>query len=622
MKKNLLFISSLALGVTAIAQQAQQGWVKLSPAVANRSAVYVAPSDNSAPANTNAQSNNNRAQTNPSVSPLFTETVIGNTSYPLQTNSSNHTRLVNNGGMLSATWTFSAGAWNAWTDRGTGYNYFNGTTWGAIPTARLENDRTGFTNIATGSFGEMTVAHNTNAMSNHFVTRATVGSGTWADNTSLISAIPNWTYGTWWPQLAASGTYVHHIALTAPTGLASGGGPFTNGQDGAIVYSRSSDGGATFAVQNQVPAAFDQTHSVGYGGDAYVMDASGSTVAIVAGGFGEDVMLAKSIDNGTTWSMDTVHNFPITLFSDQVISDVNNDGLADTVDTNDGSLAVLIDNNGMVHVWYGFMRILEDDIATAGISYFPGSSGIMYWNESFTGPPVVIADLEDVGNDQVINIADWGTYQVALTSHPSAGIDAAGNIYLTYDAAVDGTDDGNGKAYRNVYVTASTDGGATWVTPVNVSPDNFYEKVFPTMARTVDANVHLIYQKDDRAGHGIGTNNPDSDNAGVIHDIVYVAVPTTALVGVNEQNVAITNMSVYPNPSTEGTATLGVTLNSAEEVTVNVVNAIGQTVTSNVHNMNAGLNTVNINTANLGAGVYFVNVITENGMRTERLIVQ
>jgi hypothetical protein len=622
MKKNLLFISSLALGVTAIAQQAQQGWVKLAPAVANRTATYVAPSDNTAPANTNAQSNNNRAQTNPSVSPLFTETVIGNTTYPLQTNSSNHTRLVNNGGMLSAAWTFSAGAWNAWSDRGTGYNYFDGTTWGAIPTTRLENDRTGFTNIVAGSFGEMTVAHNTNAMLNHFVTRTAIGSGTWGDNTSLISAIPNWTYGTWWPQLASSGTYIHHIALTAPTGLASGGGPFTNGQDGAIVYSRSSDGGATFAVQNQVPAAFDQTHSVGYGGDSYVMDASGSTVALVAGGFGEDVMLAKSVDNGTTWTTDTIHDFPITLFSDQVISDVNNDGLADTVDTNDGSLAVLVDNNGMVHVWYGFMRILEDDIATAGISYFPASSGIMYWNESFTGPPVVIADLEDVGNDQVINIADWGTYQVALTSHPSAGIDAAGNIYLTYDAAVDGSDDGNGKAYRNVYVTASTDGGATWVTPVNVSPDNFYEKVFPTMARTVDANVHIIYQKDDRPGHGIGTTNPDTDNAGVVHDIVYVAVPTAALVGINEENIAITNMSVYPNPSTEGTATLGVTLNSAEEVTVNVVNAIGQTVTSNVHNMNAGLNTVNINTANLGAGVYFVNVITENGMRTERLIVQ
>ena len=622
MKKNLLFISSLALGVTAIAQQAQQGWVKLSPAVANRSAAYVAPSDNTAPANTNVQSNNNRAQTNPTVSPLFTETVIGNTTYPLQTNSSNHTRLVNNGGMLSAAWTFSAGAWNAWSDRGTGYNYFDGTTWGAIPTARLENDRTGFTNIVAGSFGEMTVAHNTNAMLNHFVTRSTAGTGTWADNTSLISAIPNWTYGTWWPQLAASGTYIHHIALTAPTGLASGGGPFTNGQDGAIVYSRSSDGGATFAVQNQVPAAFDQTHSVGYGGDSYVMDATGNTVAMVAGGFGEDVMLAKSIDNGTTWTTDTIHDFPITLFSDQVISDVNNDGLADTVDTNDGSLAVLIDNNGMVHVWYGFMRILEDDIATAGISYFPGSSGIMYWNESFTGGPVQIAGLEDVGNDQVINIADWGTYQVSLTSHPSAGIDAAGNIYLAYDAAVDGTDDGNGKAYRNVYVTASTDGGANWVTPVNVSPDNFYEKVFPTMARTVDANVHIIYEKDDRAGHGIGSTNPDSDNAGVVHDIVYVAVPTAALVGVNENNVAITNMSVYPNPASEGSATLGVSLNNAQEVTVNVVNAIGQTVTSNVHNMNAGLNTVNINTENLGAGVYFVNVITENGMRTERLIVQ
>ncbi len=621
MKKNLLFISSLALGVTAIAQQAQQGWVKLTPAVANRTATYAAPSDNTAPANTTAQTNNNRTQSNPSANTLFAETVIGNTTYPLQTNSSNHTRLVNNAGMLSATWTFSSGAWNAWADRGTGYNYYNGTTWGAIPTTRLENDRTGFTNIATGSFGEMTVAHNTNAMSNHFVTRTAIGSGTWADNTSLISAAPNWSFGTWWPQLAASGTYVHHIALTAPTGLASGGGPYNNGQDGAIVYSRSSDGGATFGVQNQILTPFDSTRSAGYGGDSYVIDATGSTVAICAGGMGEDVVVAKSTDNGTTWTTHVVQDFPIPLWTADVLTDINNDQIADTVDTNDGSLAVLIDNNGMVHVWYGAMRILDDNLTDGNYSYFPGTIGLMYWNETMSAPAMIAGVVDSLSDGQLV-AADWGTYQGSLTSHPSAGIDAAGNIYVTYDAICDLTDDGNGKAYRNVYVIGSTDGGVNWTAPLNVAKDDFYEKVFPTMARTVDNNIHIIYQKDDRPGHGIGTTNPDTDNAGVIHDIVYVSVPTTAIVGVKEENSAITNMSVYPNPASEGSATLGVSLSNSQEVTVNVVNAIGQTVTSNVHNMNAGLNTVNINTANLGAGVYFVNVITENGMRTERLIVQ
>ena len=53
-------------------------------------------------------------------------------------------------------------------------------------------------------------------------------------------------------------------------------------------------------------------------------------------------------------------------------------------------MAVLIDNNNQVHVFTGYMRILEDDPATAGYSYFPYTDGIKYWNESFGADSTVI----------------------------------------------------------------------------------------------------------------------------------------------------------------------------------------------------------------------------------------
>ena len=55
----------------------------------------------------------------------LTTTFIGTTIYDLQTNGSTSTRLWNNGGKLSATWTYSNGdPASNYLDRGTGYNYF------------------------------------------------------------------------------------------------------------------------------------------------------------------------------------------------------------------------------------------------------------------------------------------------------------------------------------------------------------------------------------------------------------------------------------------------------------------------------------------------------------------
>ena len=66
------------------------------------------------------------------------ETEIGDTRYDLQTNSAIQRRIINHtNGTVSATWTYSAV--NSWATRGTGYNYFNGSSWGTAPTSQIES---------------------------------------------------------------------------------------------------------------------------------------------------------------------------------------------------------------------------------------------------------------------------------------------------------------------------------------------------------------------------------------------------------------------------------------------------------------------------------------------------
>jgi len=151
----------------------------------------------------------------------LTTTFIGSTIYDLQSNGSISTRLWNNGGKLSAAWTFSANTATSYADRGTGYNYFDGSAWGALPTARIESQRTGYSNIVVnGSGGEVVVAHNTTIAQVQETSRNTQGSGTWTENATNLASPA--TKGNLWTKVTASGNNIHEIALTTPTGTLGG----------------------------------------------------------------------------------------------------------------------------------------------------------------------------------------------------------------------------------------------------------------------------------------------------------------------------------------------------------------------------------------------------------------
>ena len=47
-------------------------------------------------------------------------------------------------GTIGAAWIRGYDGADPWADRGTGYNYFDGTSWGELPSARIEDVKTGW----------------------------------------------------------------------------------------------------------------------------------------------------------------------------------------------------------------------------------------------------------------------------------------------------------------------------------------------------------------------------------------------------------------------------------------------------------------------------------------------
>ncbi len=583
-----------------------------------------------------------------------TNVKIGQTQYDLQTNSSIPTRILNHGnGTLSASWTFSAEPGTPWSDRGMAYHFFDGTSWVSNPgyetvsgITRIEPVRTGFGSIGrVSNVGDIVVAHQTNTDALQ-VTRNTSTGATQNWISTAETSMP-----FLWPRMAVGGPdgkTVHVIALTIPSVGDFGGTPY-NGIDGALLYNRSTDGGQTFDdTYIQVPG-MDSTIFGAIGGDAYAIDARGNTVAFVTGDLTTSLMLWKSIDNGVTWDSTTILRFPYGVWDDQFITDIDGDGDVDSVltdegfitegvEVSDGSLAILIDNQDKVHVWTGRMIMANDDTTDNSVSFFPGTSGIMYWNEDMAPGATlpIIADLIDDNGDNILDIGIRYTnngpipYGAGLTTFPSAGVDSDGNLYVVYSGAKEGEEyRPTGASYKHLYAIKSTDGGMTWTAPTDISADEsagfdpFGEFSFPAVAKLVDGNVHVVYQFDYFPGSAVTIDNNaihPFDNA---NEIYYIGIDKNEIgVGIQSAAKAKFDAVLMPNPSNE-VSRLSFNLDNAASVNIRINNLLGQTVeTLSNQKLGAGNHTFNVNTAELQSGVYLVHIESGNLSNTLKLVVK
>ncbi|MBL0341946.1 MAG: hypothetical protein IPP71_14030 [Bacteroidetes bacterium] len=161
--------------------------------------------------------------------------IIGISTYDLQTNGSVQNRIYKNNGILGASWTYSSDLAGTYPDRGTGYNYYDGTAWGPIPTARIETDRRGWPSLVQlANGGEVVVSHQSVTTATATVTRPVAGTGAWTQ-----TATPAFPGGevTLWNRTAAGGpdgNTLHMIDISYPTG---NGGALVNGLDGCLSYS-------------------------------------------------------------------------------------------------------------------------------------------------------------------------------------------------------------------------------------------------------------------------------------------------------------------------------------------------------------------------------------------------
>jgi hypothetical protein len=495
-----------------------------------------------------------------------TEEVIGTTTYDLQSNGSVQNRIVVHvDGTISAGWTISQQFNTTYADRGTGYNYFDGTSWGAQPTTRLESSRGGWPSIiALGNGGECAITHNTDNSLINNTSRTTIGNGSWTENT----VTPDYLI---WNRSASGGidgNTIHMIGVTASSSF--GGTPF-NGLDGALVYYRSQDGGTTWDITDMQLPGMDTSMYNGMNGDVYAIAAQDSIVVVSYFDSWGDSYIVKSTANGdsASWTKTVFLDFPVDKYSINDGIDLDNNDTLDHVYSTDNYGALILDDNGSAHIFYGVMKYADDDTTdvdgdgNALSSYYPGTNLLAYWNESFGADysdttlkdtvnyvdasgvvtprgiwwsdmmnDHLIASAPDLNGDSIVDGIDslggYALYYSSRASMPSAGLDASGNIWLSFSAYTETADNGT-QVFRHLYVTKSEDGGNTWKTPVNVTPHDAFngmlECVFGSMNPTIDDKLQIVYQLDFEPGLAVRGDEDMVDN----NDIVYLEIDTVGL---------------------------------------------------------------------------------------------
>ncbi|MCB0738430.1 MAG: T9SS type A sorting domain-containing protein [Bacteroidetes bacterium] len=557
---------------------------------------------------------------------LFKEVEIGTTTYDLQTNNALGNRVhLYPDGSLSTTFTF-AGDGSPFVSRGTGYVHYDGTDWSTAPTARLEPKRTGWSNIGVvnvdGKDREFVVSHHANHVADdpsggfYILMNDAIGSS----NFSVVEEVDIAKDGPMWPRAVGQGSYIHIFCATNPDK-----GKPVNGIRRPNIYYRYDAKENKFLDEGITLPGYDSTRIFSGRSDSYLMDANDNAVAIVSGGTGQDLFVWKSTDNGDNWDV-LVDSFPVPRW-------VGNDVFADTFESNTGSVAVLLDDSDKVHVFYGRSRVMEDlALEDSNSSFFPGVTGMVYWNE-YTKNPSIIAGMPDLdGNGQLEFFEDQTTLENGarynyntISCFPNAGIADDGTIYLVYSTPTESQVSPDGPLYRDVWVVYSEDGGETWSDAVTLI-DNYSEDVFAHIARTVDDYIHVVWQRDDYPGNHVQNGHRET-----INKMMYAAVPTSLIKsgalkplrsGVEDIIANFNVAQAYPNPA-NNVFNLSLELTQSTQLNVTITNTLGQTVMQeNLGKLPLGNQSISLDISALNSGVYVYTVIGQTGRFSGELIVE
>jgi hypothetical protein len=533
---------------------------------------------------------------------------------------------------MGATWTYGISD-PTFADRGTGYNYFDGSAWGPIPEARIESIRAGWPSYAPyGVNGELVVSHDFANGDLIIETREQKGSGDWAEGFLIGPGdVP-----ISWPRATTSGVNHSVIQILALTWPVANGGPIYQGLDGAILYSRSTDGGATLDPMHIILEGLSSDNYFGFSADIYEWAVTDNdNIAFLVGDSWRDLVLMKSTNGGDSWNKTVIWENPYPFFDPATPYET------DTFYCADGSHHLAFDSEDMVHVVFGINRAYAD---AGGTYWFSLVDGVGYWNENRptfsnsmdalnpygeAGSELeenysLIGWMQDLnGNDSIDVLAEVGFYYVGASSMPQLLITDEDELYVVYSSVTEGYDN-TLQNYRHLWARYSTN-GENWGNFIDLNASilhTYDECVFPSIASNSDDSLYLIYQIDELPGLAVRGDEDDYTN----NTIWFMKqVLSDMMTGTSENNLPVYDFDVmqnYPNPAS-GLTTIEINVRTATDLTVEVVNMIGQKViTIHAGKVKPGMNHMELDVSNLTSGVYFYSVNAGDAKVTKKMIVE
>ncbi len=551
------------------------------------------------------------------------DVIVGTSILDVQTYGGIQQRInVFDDGTIGATWMMSNNV-ETWDDRGTGYNYFNGTDWGEQPNERLESKRTGFPNYTDlGTNGEVNVSHaldDNDEFGILVARRLTKGEGEWEE---FFVPGPEEGVQIVWPKVMTGGSDNLTIHL-----LAVSYGEEYNGQGKALLYYRSLDGGETWDITHQLFDGLGPDIFAAIEAEHYVWsEPHGNTIAFGVGFGSRDAFLLKSFDNGEEWEQSLVFETP---WGGEIPDDT------DAFGAGDGTFSLAMDADGIVHVVWGRMRY----IYTAATEYFyPYTEGIIYWNETMDILDTTIISsytldyLSENGNligwimpfNGSYELLGYGVTQKSLTTYPEIAIDNLGHIFVVYSAvSVEFT---NGvENFRHIWATSSRDNGLTWSENTDINSGVMYwfsECMFPDVNLTSydDGYIHVLFQTDDLPGwhYWLGNTDPTTNS------FVYAPILKDMLLGVEDNNSIQSNLEAvecFPNPTT-GFTKIQFSLLENNNVNFYLNNMLGQIIDKReLGSFPAGTHYINIDASEFDPGIYFYSIECSGEQITKKIII-
>lgn len=563
------------------------------------------------------------------------ETIIGVTHYDLQTNKSVQNRIFRyEDGSIGAVWTMGMEA-TAFPGRGAGYNYYDGSAWGPSPAARIESVRCGWPSYSPlGSTGELVISHDFGASALILNQRETRGTGDWVESTYTYSNGPP---SLSWPRHITAGPDNNSIHI-----LVNSVNEY-EGMTSAQVYSRSTDGGASWDIENAIIDGMGVDDYLDIAADEIVWaDPVGENIAFICMGAWHDLFMMKSTDDGDSWEKTVIWEHPYPYFDWDVT-------ITDTFFCVDQSASIALGPDGKAHVAFGISRVAHFEVG-ATYNYWPYYEGIGYWNEdmdAFSGdidalaPPQYgfansemeedvnyIGWMQDVDGDGEITLTDelMSYRSLGPCTMPSIIVDEWGNVIVLFSATTE-TYFNETFNYKHIWARAYDATTSSWLDFYDLTNDIshiFDECIYPQMTSSSDGNIYYLFNADVTPGLALDDDHAYQENRqifGVMSKWDLGLPPVGIEEGVNESS-ALNVSQNYPNPA-NGQTIVRAELLEASTLSLEVSNMVGQTVLKmDKGNTNAGSHAFSVDVSQLDAGTYFYTVIAGENRITKRMIIQ